>query len=90
MVTKKEASPCPVCGKLIHKQGAAGHNKSKYHLDALAKQNVQGPINEPVHEPNKTGIQTTVPEGQNDKNKDTRGQEGQHTEDNDKWDGYLC
>lgn len=87
MVTKKEAIPCPVCGKLIHKQGAAGHNKSKYHLDALAKQNVQGPINEPVQEPNITGIQTTVPEANNDQNKETRESEGERNDDSGKWDG---
>ena len=89
MVTKKEQIPCPVCGKLIHKQGAAGHNKSKYHLDALAKQNVK----EPVQEPNVTGILTTVPEANNDQNKETSGNEGQHTNDNEdtgEWDGYLC
>ena len=38
MVTQKEKFECPVCGEMISKQGIAGHNKSKKHLDALAKQ----------------------------------------------------
>ena len=38
MVTTKEKIVCPVCGEKISKQGVAGHNKSKKHLAALAKQ----------------------------------------------------
>ena len=97
MVTKKEQFKCSVCGKLISAQGVSGHERSKYHLDALAKQNAKQngiqhvPSIEPEIVPEIKGIQTTVPEGQNDTNKDTReGQDEQHTEDSGEWDGYLC
>lgn len=41
MVTKQEQKPCPVCGKMVSQTGIAGHNKSKFHLDALARRQGQ-------------------------------------------------
>jgi hypothetical protein len=54
MVTKQEQKPCPVCGKMVSQTGIAGHNKSKYHLDALEMQQ-QG------QQPPKQDIQQTKP-----------------------------
>jgi len=57
MVTKQEQTACPVCGKMVSQTGIAGHNKSKFHLDALAKQNAK---DEP-QEPEDMKIQQTKP-----------------------------
>ena len=86
---------CPVCGKVLKIAGPRNielHEKSKFHIAAMKQDNeiVQEPIKEPVQEPNVTGIQTTVPEGTNEPNKETREHEGEQNDDNNEWDGYLC
>ena len=86
---------CQVCGKEL-KLGGAGniriHEESAYHLAAVekGKKKVPESINEPAKEPNITGIQTTVPEGQNDTNKDTSERTEDSGEDSAEWDGFLC
>lgn len=82
---------CPICGKILKLGGVRNiefHEKSAFHIAAIkqGKKNVQ----EPVQEPNVTGIQTTVPEGLNDTNKETREHERERNDDSGEWDGYLC
>ena len=86
----RNAYKCSVCGKVLTISGPRNielHEKSKFHIAAMkqGKKNVQ----EPVQEPNVTGIQTTVMEGTNEPNKETREHEGEQNDDNGKWDGYL-
>ena len=96
---------CPVCGKEL-KNNSRGtiklHERSNLHKAVMNKETKQANTIKPVpsiatetiQELNTTGIQTTVPEGNNDTNKDTskgtRGQEGEPNEDSEEWDGYLC
>lgn len=90
---------CPVCGKEIKRPGTQSiklHERSAFHKAAM-KQGTEQPTNiKPVPSivpetvPEIKGIQTTVPEGNNDKNKETRGQEGERNDDDEsEWDGYL-
>ena len=60
-MTKSKKFPCPVCGQEIQAQGQAGHNRSKFHLAALVRQ--QG-TTEPEQKPPEPPEQTEekVPE----------------------------
>jgi len=87
---------CSVCGKVLKIAGPRNielHNKSKFHIAAMNQDN------EIVPESKDTGIHTTVLEGTNEPNKETREQDGERNDDketsgnngdNDEWDGYLC
>lgn len=93
---------CPVCGKEIKRPGTQSiklHERSAFHKAAMEQASEQHkpvmpvPSIEPETVPEIKGIQTTVMENNNVKNKETtdrnEGNEGS-TDDTDEFTGYLC
>lgn len=90
---------CPVCGKVLKLGGVRNiefHEKSAFHIAAMKQGSEQHNTIKPVpsitpeNVPEINGIQTTVMEDTNVKNKETTDRNEGRNEGSEEWDGYLC